>query len=105
MRSASGATATTRPATAKARSVDPAGQLPDGQEFADVAGLKTLLAARVDQFARCLTEKLLAYSLGRTLTTADRPHVTASSPRPGPKGYGLRDLVLLVVRSPPFRAK
>ena len=105
MRSASGATATTRPATAKARSVDPAGQLPDGQEFADIAGLKTLLSARVDQFAHCLTEKLLTYSLGRTLATSDRPHVTRIVAEARSKGYGLSDLVLLVVQSKPFQAQ
>src|SRR5262249_19611873 len=86
-----------------ARSIDPAGQLPDGREFAGIAGLKTLLAARVDQFARCLAEKLLAYSLGRTLGTADRPHVDHIVAEAGAKGYGLKDMVQLVVQSDPFQ--
>jgi hypothetical protein len=85
--------------------IDPAGQLPDGQEFADIVGLKTLLAAQVDQFARCLSEKLLAYSLGRTLQAGDRPHVDRIVAKAKAKGYGLKDLVLLVVRSEPFQAK
>jgi hypothetical protein len=88
-----------------ARLVDPAGQLPDGQEFADIVGLKTLLAARTDQFARCLTEKLLAYSMGRTLQTSDRPHVDRIVADAKAKGYGLKDLVLLVAQSRPFQAK
>ena len=90
---------------AEARSVDPAGQLPDGQEFADVAGLKTLLVRRLDQFAHCLTEKLLGYSLGRTLTPADRPQVSRIVAAARAKGYGLRDLVLLVVASKPFQTR
>ena len=89
----------------KARSIDPAGQLPDGRAFADVAGLKTLLGSRLDQFAHCLTEKLLSYSLGRTLTAADRPHVSRIVAEARAQGYGLRDLVLLVVRSQPFQTK
>jgi hypothetical protein len=90
---------------ARARAVDSAGQLPDGQEFTDIAGLKTILSARTDQFARCLTEKLLTYSLGRTLTTADRLHVARIVAEARSRGYGLRDLVLLVVQSKPFQTK
>ncbi len=89
----------------KAPSIDPAGQLPDGRAFADVAGLKTLLGSRLDQFAHCLTEKLLTYSLGRTLTAADRPQVSRIVSEARSQGYGLRDLVLLVVRSQPFQSR
>jgi hypothetical protein len=89
----------------KARLVDPTGQLPDGRAFADVAGLKTLLATRLDQFAHCLTEKLLAYSMGRTLAAADRPQVAHIVAEARARGYGLRDLVLLVVQSAPFQSR
>jgi hypothetical protein len=89
----------------KARSVDPAGQLPDGRAFANIAGLKTLLGTRLDQFAHCLTEKLLAYSIGRTLAAADRPHVARIVAEARARGYGLRDLVLLVVQSEPFQSR
>jgi mono/diheme cytochrome c family protein len=85
--------------------VDPAGQLSDGQAFSDIVGFKALLAARSDQFARCLTEKLLAYSLGRTLAPADRPHVDWITNEAKAKGFGLKDLVLRVVGSEPFRQK
>jgi hypothetical protein len=89
----------------KARSVDPAGQLPDGRAFADVVGLKTLLGSRLDQFALCLTEKLLSYSLGRTLAAADRPQVARLVAEARSQAYGLRDLVLLVVKSQPFQSR
>ena len=88
-----------------ARLIDSAGQLSDGREFADSVGLKTLLAARLDQFAHCLTEKLFAYSLGRTLEAADRPQVDRIVNLAKAKGYGLKDLVLLVVQSKPFQAR
>jgi cytochrome c553 len=89
----------------KALAIDPAGQLPDGRAFADVAGLKTLLKSRLDQFAHCLTEKLLSYALGRMLTPADRPRVSRIAAEARSQGYGLRDLVLLVVRSEPFQRR
>lgn len=88
-----------------APAIDAAGELPDGQKFADVVELKKLLSGRVDQFAQCLSEKLLAYSLGRTLSPADRPHVDRIVAEAKAKGFGLADLVLLVVQSQPFRAK
>lgn len=85
--------------------VDAAGELQGGQAFADVVGLKKLLAERVDQFAQCLTEKLLAYSTGRTLEAADRPHVDRIVEAAKTKSYGFQDLILLVVASPPFQSK
>jgi hypothetical protein len=87
------------------RVIDAAGELADHRAFADVVELKSLLAGRLDQFARCLTEKLLTYSLGRTLTTADRPHVDRILSEAKSRGYGLKDLVLLVIQSEPFQAK
>jgi mono/diheme cytochrome c family protein len=85
--------------------VDASGELGDGQAFSDVTGFKALLAARTDQFARCLTEKLLAYSLGRTIAPADRPHVDRMVIEAKEKGLGFKDLVLLVVQSEPFKNK
>jgi hypothetical protein len=88
-----------------ALAIDSSGQYPDGQEFADIVGLKALLTARVDPFARCLTEKLLAYSLGRTLEAGDRPHVDRIVADAKAKGYGLKDLLLLIAQSEPFQTK
>ncbi len=85
--------------------VDPSGQMPDGQEFADIVGFKKILTAREDQFARCLTEKLLAYATGRMPETADRPHIDRIVADAKAKGNGLQDLVVLVVQSRPFRIK
>jgi hypothetical protein len=85
--------------------IDAAGELPSGEAFSDIAGFKTLLAARQDQFTRCLTEKLLAYSTGRVLELADRSHVNRIVEEAKAKGYGLKDLVLLVVQSEPFQRK
>jgi hypothetical protein len=89
----------------QALAIDASGELSDGQKFADVVGLKKLLSERTEQFARCLTEKLLAYSIGRTLEAADRPQVERIVADAKAKGYGLRDLIALVVQSEAFGAK
>jgi Protein of unknown function (DUF1585) len=34
-----------------------------------------MIVARRDQFARCLTEKLLVHALGRDLDVLDRPEI------------------------------
>lgn len=85
--------------------IDASGQLPDGHEFADVVGLKAALVGRREQFARCLTEKMLIYALGRKLDASDRPQVNEIVAELGRRGDGLQDLVLLVVTSSAFRAR
>jgi hypothetical protein len=85
--------------------IDPSGQLPDGRAFADVVELKTILQTRGDQFARCLTEKLLAYALGRLPEPTDRASVDAIVFDLHARGDGLQDLVLLLVRSEAFGEK
>ena len=48
---------------------------PNGTGFQSVVDFKEVLSGRVDQFSHCLTEKMLAYSMGRTLEFTDRPEV------------------------------
>ncbi len=82
--------------------VDATGQFPDGDGFADVVELKQQLLERKSQFARCLTEKLLIYATGRTLSPTDRPHVDRIVRDLEQKGWGFRDLLLLIIESKPF---
>ena len=53
-------------------------------------------------FARCLTEKLLTYALGRGLERADRRHVDNIVAELARKDYRFSALVLAVVESEPF---
>lgn len=85
--------------------VDASGELPNGKSFKDITGLKRILLEHKDQFARALTEKLLAYATGRELSVTDRPHVDAILQSSAERGGGLRDLIKLVADSEPFRAK
>ena len=83
--------------------VDASGELPSGQQFSDVAGLKRILVKNNEQFARALTSKLLAYGTGRQLTPADRPHIDRILTEAKQANYRMADLIRLVVLSEPFR--
>ena len=79
--------------------IDAAGEL-DGNKFRDIVELKPLLATRFkDQFARCLTEKLLSYATGR-VTTASDPAIDDIVARARKAGnVGLMDLVKATLTS------
>jgi len=85
--------------------IDASGQLPNGDQFAGIKEFKSVLAKRETQFARCLTEKMLAYSMGRTLEYTDRPEVDQIVAELEQSGSGLKDLVLLVTQSEAFLTK
>ena len=82
--------------------IDSAGRLPGGRTFQGPAQLKAALLSRRNAFARCLTEKLLTYALGRGLERADRrdvDHIVAKLVR---QGYRFSALILAVAESQPF---
>lgn len=83
--------------------VDTSGQLPGGEPFADIAELKSMLLERRQFFARMLTERLLAYSLGRRVEPADREQVERIMASVEGDGYPLRSLIEQVVLSEVFR--
>ncbi|MCB1279840.1 DUF1592 domain-containing protein [Prosthecobacter sp.] len=85
--------------------IDAAGELPDGKSFQDVTGLKKILLARQDQFAKMLTEKLLSYACGRRIEGGDRPQVDAILAAVAKDKQGLRTLVEQVVLSETFGGK
>ncbi len=83
-------------------SIDTSGKLPSGVAFEDVRGLKEILMNQREQFARCLTEKLMMFALGRELTFSDRPQINSILKELDRRGGGLQDLVELVVTSETF---
>ena len=82
--------------------VDTAGTLPTGESFDDITGLKRLLLKQKTQFARCLTEKMLTYALGREVGFQDRPTVDSIVGELTARSDGLQDLVELIVTSDVF---
>ena len=85
--------------------IDPAGKLPSGQEFHGPAELKKIFLGNQDQFARCLSEKLLTYALGRGLEYYDRPAIDETVRQVAKGQYKFSRLVLEVVKSTPFQKR
>jgi len=82
--------------------VDPAGKTSTGQPFAGIADFKKLLLEYRKEFARCLTEKLLTYGLGREMGYSDRDEIEAIVTKTAWAGNGLRTLIVNIVQSPLF---
>jgi hypothetical protein len=85
--------------------VDASGTLPDGSRFQGLDGLRTLLDSRREQFVATVTEKLLAYSLGRGLEAYDMPAVRKIVRDAAGNGHRWSSIVLGVVDSVPFRMR
>jgi hypothetical protein len=83
--------------------IDSAGVFPDGRSFKGPDGLKQTLLSDPDTFARCVTEKLLTYALGRGLERYDRPTVQSIVHRISADDYRFSSLVLSIVNSMPFQ--
>ena len=94
-----------RTAYAKSVRIDTSGELPNGQRFADVAGLKRLLVERKSQFAHMLTERLLTYACGRRIEAMDRPALDAILAATRENDHPFRDLTEQIVLSETFRGK
>ena len=77
-------------------------KLPDGDSFEYPAEFQDALLRRKDQFTRCITEKLLAYALGRELEVSDRPVIDEIVREISSSGKGLRDLIQEIVASRSF---
>jgi hypothetical protein len=83
--------------------VDSSAQLPTGEKFQGASELKTLILARKEEFARNLTEKMLAYSLGRGLEPYDIPTVRRITKALADDGYRSSTLVREIAKSYPFQ--
>jgi hypothetical protein len=85
--------------------IDPSGTLPGGLSFRGLAELKTILRGKKELFARCLTEKMLTYALGRGLEPYDRSTVEAILAALARDNYRFSALVIGIAQSEPFRLR
>lgn len=86
--------------------IDAAGKLLTGEKFADVASLKEILAVgRRKDFYRCLSEKLLTYSIGRGVEYYDSTTIDLLSERLTKNNGSLRELIQGIVESAPFQKR
>lgn len=85
------------------RPLDAVGATASGETVAGLAGLRQLLTAEPEEFPRTVTEKLLAYALGRRVETADQPAIRQIVRDAARQNYRWSALIAAIVESPPFR--
>ena len=74
----------------------------DGTTLEGMSGLRKRLLEEPEQFPRTVTEKLLAYALGRRLEYYDRPAVRMIVRDAAASQYRWSSLILGIVKSPAF---
>jgi hypothetical protein len=84
------------------RRVDAAGTTVSGATVEGLAGLRAYLLEQPEQFPRTVTEKLLAYALGRPLEYTDRPVVRQIVRNAAAHDYNWSSIIMGIVNSPPF---
>jgi uncharacterized protein DUF1588/uncharacterized protein DUF1592/uncharacterized protein DUF1585 len=85
--------------------IDPSGLLPDGRTFQGADGLKAILREDRDAFAKCFTEKLLMYALGRGLERYDQAEVKQIVGHGAAGQYRFSSFILGIVNSVPFQMR
>ena len=83
--------------------IDATGATTSGAEIEGLVGLRRLLLERPEQFPRTVTEKLLAYALGRPLEYYDRPAVRQIVRAAATDNYSWSSIINGIVTSPTFR--
>ena len=82
--------------------IDATAVLPDGTKVNGPAELRRVLLSHADDFVTTITEKLLAYALGRGLDAADAPAVRRVKRDAARTDYRFASLIQGVVTSTPF---
>jgi mono/diheme cytochrome c family protein len=82
--------------------VDATGVTVTGKKIDGLPGLRSLLLDDPQQFPRTVTEKLMAYALGRKLEYYDLPTVRKVVRDAAPQDYRWSAIVLGIVKSPNF---
>ena len=85
--------------------IDAHGVMPTGDAFDGLAGLKEMLAGNPEPLVRTVTEKLLAYALGRAIEYHDYPAIRGIVREADADDYRWSSVILGIVRSPAFRMR
>jgi hypothetical protein len=87
------------------RSIDNSGGLPDGTEFAGVAGLEQALLNRPEVFVGTLTEKLMTYALGRGIEYYDAPAIRKIVRDARTTDFRFSSIIVGIANSTPFKMR
>ncbi len=85
--------------------VDSGGTLPNGKSFANASEFREILAGNLEDFNRCLVEKMMIYALGRGLERYDRRTVEEVDRKVAAGGYKFQSVIFEVVRSQAFQMR
>jgi hypothetical protein len=87
------------------RPVDAVGTLVNGATIEGLTGLRRYLLEKPDRFPHTMTEKLLAYAIGRRLEYYDRPAVRRIVRDAAASDYRWSSIILGIVKSPTFQMR
>lgn len=82
--------------------VDPDGTYPGGVNFSGFSDLRDWMLDRPERFAHTLTEKLMAYALGRRVEYFDQPAIRQIVRDAGSNDYNWSSLIIGIVQSDAF---
>lgn len=85
--------------------IDSSGILPNGDKFKGPSELTGVLVQRKQEFARCFTEKMMVYALGRGLAPYDRCAAQEIVKAADQDQFKFSALVTQIVLSDPFRKR
>lgn len=85
--------------------VDASGVLPNGQPINGPADLREALMARRSTLPQILTEKLLAYAIGRDIEASDMPTIRGIVRAAAENDYRFSDIVINIINSNQFQMK
>ena len=85
--------------------VDSSGTLPDGKTFDGPAAMRQVLVDRMPDFARCLIEKMMIYSLGRGITPADSRAIAQIETKWAANDFKFQTVIYEVAHSAPFQSR
>jgi len=85
------------------QAIDASGVLPAGPSFRGPVELKAVLLTKQAAFARCFTEKLMTYALGRGLEAADRCSVETIATKVMAGGGQIGRVVAEIVHADAFQ--
>jgi hypothetical protein len=87
------------------RPVDAAGTLVNGRTIEGLTGLRAYLLEKPDRFPQTVTEKLLAYALGRRLEYYDRPAVRQIVRDAAADDFSWSSIILGIAKTPAFQMR
>jgi hypothetical protein len=87
------------------RPVDAVGTMINGRTIEGLSGLRAYLLEKPDRFPQTVTEKLLAYALGRRLEYYDRPAVRQIVHDAAADDFSWSSIILGIAKTPAFQMR